>query len=72
MIHWLGKKLIIRLASSALSLKKMCAFTFFIGNTPHIAFLFRKVRKMILNLFNNSKESVNHAFFKKDKVQNML
>ena len=29
---------------------------------PHIVFLFRKVRKMILNLLNNSKESVNHAF----------
>ena len=32
---------------------------------PHIVFLFRQVRKMILNLLNNFKESVNHAFFKK-------
>ena len=57
-IRKLGKKkLIICVASSALSLKK-CA-----GNMPHIDFVFRKVRKMNLKLLNNSKESVSHAFF---------
>ena len=44
--------------------KKMCALTFFIGNMPHIVFLFGKIRFwMILNLLNSYKESENHAFF---------
>ena len=43
--------------------KKMCAFTFFMRNMPHIVFLLRKVRKMNSKLLNDSKESVNHAFF---------
>ena len=47
----------------------MCAFTFFIGHMPHIVFLFIKVCKMILNLLDNSKESVNHALFKKTKYK---
>ena len=57
------KKLIICLASSALSLKK-CAHLHFLLEICHILFfLFRKVCKMILNLLDNFKESVNHAFF---------
>ena len=60
----LGKKKIDYLFSVERPLfKEMCAFTFFIGNMPHIVFLFRKVRKMNLKLLNNSKESGNHALF---------
>ena len=62
MFH-LGKKIDYLLSVERPLFKKMCAFSFFIGIMPHIVFLFRKVRKMILNLLNNSKEIVNHAFF---------
>ena len=43
--------------------KKMCALTFLLEICHILFFLFRKVCKMILNLLDNFKESVNHAFF---------
>ena len=44
-------------------------FTCFYWKYATYCFLFGKVRKMNLKLLNNSKESVNHAFFKKTKCK---